>query len=46
MERLINSDSTVTTVESYTLRNPEDGGDMFSEPSVRTKVPEGVYNPW
>jgi hypothetical protein len=23
-----------------TLRNPEDGGDMFSE----TLVPEGIYN--
>jgi hypothetical protein len=32
-----------------TPRNPEDGGDMFSEASVRTrttryKVPEGIYN--
>jgi hypothetical protein len=39
MERPINSDSTVTQPWSpITRRNPEDGGDMFSETSVRTRT--------
>jgi hypothetical protein len=51
MERLINSDSTVTQLwNPITLRNPEDGGDTFSETSVRTrairyKIPEGILMP-
>jgi hypothetical protein len=50
MERLINSDSTVTKLWNLiTLRNPENGGDIFSETSVLTeatgyKDPEGIYN--
>jgi hypothetical protein len=49
MERLINSDSMVTRLwNPITLRNPEDGADMFSETSVLTratryKVPEDIY---
>jgi hypothetical protein len=51
MERLINSDSTVTQLwNPITLKNPEGGGDMFSETStlttaIRYKVPEhnGVF---
>jgi hypothetical protein len=48
MERLI-SDSTVTQLwNPIILRNPEDGGDMFSETTVRTRAtryeaPEGMY---
>jgi hypothetical protein len=35
MERMINSDSTVTLLwNPITLRNPEDGDDTFSEKSV------------
>jgi hypothetical protein len=48
---MIDSDSTVTQLWSpSTLGNPEDGGDMLSETSVRTRelhgtiVPEGIYN--
>jgi hypothetical protein len=50
MVRLINSDFTVTQVwDSHTLRNTEDGDDMFSNTSVPTratrwKVPEDIYN--
>jgi hypothetical protein len=50
MERLINSDTTVTQLwNPITIRNPEDGDDMFSKTSVLTtatqyKVPEGTYN--
>jgi hypothetical protein len=50
MNRLVNSDSMVTQMwNPITLRNPEDGGDMFSETSVlnrviRYRVPEGIYN--
>jgi hypothetical protein len=50
MERLINSDSTVTQLwNPITLKNPEDGGDMLFETSVRTratqyKVLEVIYN--
>jgi hypothetical protein len=49
MERLINSDSRVTQLcSSITLRNLEDGGDIFSETSVQTsatryEVPKGIY---
>jgi hypothetical protein len=49
-ERLINSDSTVTQLWNPIIpRNNEDGGDMFSETSVRTrdtrqKAPQDVYN--
>jgi hypothetical protein len=48
MERLINNDSTVTQLwNPITLRNPEDGGDIFFEMSVLTtaaryKVPEDI----
>jgi hypothetical protein len=50
MERLINIDSKVTQLWSpITLRNPEDGGDTFSETSVLIrhgrKVPENIYQP-
>jgi hypothetical protein len=50
MDRLINSDSTVTQLWGpITLRNPEDGRDIFSKTSVRTRatrytVPEDIYN--
>jgi hypothetical protein len=38
MERLIYSVSTVTQLwDPITLRNPEDGGDIFSETLVRTR---------
>jgi hypothetical protein len=49
VERLINSDSTVTRVwNPIALRNLEDGDDTFSKTSVQTgatqyKVPEGIY---
>jgi hypothetical protein len=39
MERLINSDSKVTQLWNYnTLRNSEDGGDLFFETSVLTRI--------
>jgi hypothetical protein len=39
VERLIDSDCTVPQLWApITLRNPEDGGDMFSETSVRTRA--------
>jgi hypothetical protein len=47
---LINSDSTVKQLKNHiTLRNPENGGDIFSETSVltrvtRQKVPEDIYH--
>jgi hypothetical protein len=50
MERLINSDTTVTQLwDRIAVRNPEDRDDASSETSVRTrptryKVPEGIYN--
>jgi hypothetical protein len=50
MERLINSDSTVTELwNPITLRNPEYGCDMLSETSVLTratryKFAEGMHN--
>jgi hypothetical protein len=50
MERMINSDSTVAQVWNPIItKNLEDGGDTFSEASVRTratgyKVTEGIYN--
>jgi hypothetical protein len=50
METLINSDSTVTQLwNPITVRNPEYGGNMFFEVSVRTRgtqyeVPEGICN--
>jgi hypothetical protein len=50
MERVINSDSTVTQLwNPVTLRNPKDGGSMFFETSVLTgatryKVPEDLYH--
>jgi hypothetical protein len=49
MEKMINSDFTVTQLwNPITMRNPEDGGDMFSETPVLTKarqykVPEDLY---
>jgi hypothetical protein len=49
MEKLIDSDCTVTQLwNPITLRNPEDGGDIFSETSVLTtasryEVPEDIY---
>jgi hypothetical protein len=51
MKRLINSDSTITQVwNAITLENTKDGGDMFSETSLRTSttrhtVPDDIYNP-
>jgi hypothetical protein len=50
MERLINTVSTITQLwNSITPRNPEDGGDMFSARSVRTRatqynIPECINN--
>jgi hypothetical protein len=50
MERLINSDSTVTRRwNPATLRNLDDGGDEFPETSILTtaaryNVPEGFNN--
>jgi hypothetical protein len=50
MEMLIGSDSTVIQLYNpITLRALEDGGDMFYETSVLTrvtryKVPEDIYN--
>jgi hypothetical protein len=50
MERLTSSDSTVIQVwNPITLRNPEDGDNMFSETSVLAtatwyKVSESIYN--
>jgi hypothetical protein len=50
MERQSNSVSMVTGLwNPITVRNPEDGDDMFSEMSVQTsatwyEVPEGIFN--
>jgi hypothetical protein len=50
VEMLISSDSTVTQLwNPITLRNPDDGGDMFSEMSVlaratQYRVPEFICN--
>jgi hypothetical protein len=50
MERLINSVSMATQMWNHiSLRNPEDGGDMFSETLVLTRVtryevPESIYH--